>query len=497
MSQIKKGAALSYLNILLVNIIGLILTPFIIKSLGNSEYGLYALIGSFVAYLTLMDLGLNNTIVRFVARFRTLNDFTGERKFLGTVMTIYFFISLVLIIIGILLYLNLEGIFSRSLTQNQIKDAKIMFLILIFNLALTIPGGSFTAICNAYEYFIFPRLVASIKYVLRAFTVVIILTLGGKAIALVIIDTVFNIFVVIATSIFVFKRLKVRFNFGERDRKVIRNIFSYSIWIFLLAISSKFLWNAGQLVLGIETNTEIVAIFAVAIMLGGFYGSFSTAISSVFLPRATQMSIHNSKEEILEMMIKIGRISFMVLMFALTGFISLGKEFIYLWLGEDYYQSWIIALIMMSVYTIPLIQNFAHSLIEAYNKVAIKVKVYLTCFSIGLILGYLLIENYQAVGMMSGLSIGWLVAQIIMNYFYHEHLKLNIYIFIKRVFHRIFFPVILLCLVLSLTNYLLPQGWWVFIMKIGIYSVIYWAVLYLYSMNDFEKQLIKSKIIRR
>lgn len=40
MSQLKKGALLSYANIFLTNVIGLILTPFIVKSLGDSEYGL-------------------------------------------------------------------------------------------------------------------------------------------------------------------------------------------------------------------------------------------------------------------------------------------------------------------------------------------------------------------------------------------------------------------------------------------------------------------------
>lgn len=37
MSQLKKGALLSYANIFLTNIIGLILTPFIIRILGD-EY---------------------------------------------------------------------------------------------------------------------------------------------------------------------------------------------------------------------------------------------------------------------------------------------------------------------------------------------------------------------------------------------------------------------------------------------------------------------------
>lgn len=497
MSQLKKGAVLSYLNIILINIIGLVITPFIIRTLGNSEYGLYTLIGSFVAYLSLMDLGLNNTIVRFISRYRALNDLQGEQKFLGTTMIIYILISIVLVIVGVILYFNLEQIFSRSLTPDQMEEAKVMFIILIFNLAVSLPGGSFTAICNAYEHFVFPRLIAIIKYLLRAFTVVTILSLGGRAVALVIVDTAFNILVLFVTFFYVLLKLKVKFNFGERDMNIIKQIFSYSIWIFLLAIIGQFLWNAGQIVLGIVTKTEIVAVYAVGIMLGGYYGSFSTAISSVFLPRATQMTISNSKEEILEMMIKIGRISFMLLMFVFTGFLSLGKEFIHLWIGEDYNQSWTIALIMMTVYTVPLIQNFANSLVEAYNKVAFKVIVYLICFSLGLVLGYFLISAFQAVGMMIGIGCGWFLAQICMNYFYLKKLKLNIFVFFKGVFKKVLLPVSMLCVALSLFNLLFQHNWWALIIKIGIYSIFYWGILYIFSMNEFEKKLIKVRIGRK
>ncbi len=101
MSQLKKGAVLTYINIALTNVIGLTLTPFIIRSLGNSEYGLYTLIGSFVAYLTLVDLGLNNTIVRFVAKYRAEGDSYGEKQFLSTTMWVYLGISFFIIIIGL------------------------------------------------------------------------------------------------------------------------------------------------------------------------------------------------------------------------------------------------------------------------------------------------------------------------------------------------------------------------------------------------------------
>ena len=496
MSQLKTGVLLSYLNIILTSALGLVITPFIIKSLGNSEYGLYMLIGSVVAYLSLMDLGLNNTIVRFVSKFRAEKDLDGERKFLGTIMLIYFAISGILVILGMIIYFRLDNIFSQSLTTVQLAEAKVMFMILVFNLAITLPGGAFTAICNAYEYFVFPRAISIVKYLLRAIIIIYtIITLGGKAISLVVIDTIFNISVIILTIIFVFFKLKAKFEFKVSEYAIIKRIFSYSIWIFILGIISQFLWSTGQIALGIKTNTNIVAVYAVGIMLGGFYGSFSTAISGVFLPLATQMTIHNTKEEILEMMIKVGRISFMILMFILTSFFLFGEEFIRLWVGDTFRESWSIAFIMMIVYTVPLIQNFANSLIESYNKVAIKAIIYLICFSLGILLGIILIPKLHALGMMVGIAIGWSLAQICMNYYFHIYLKLNMLLFFTMILRKLFFTVLATCIVAFFINNYLPQNWYILILKAGIYTLIYWSLLYFISMNDFEKQLIS--IIRK
>lgn len=93
MSQLKKGALISYVNIALNIGVGLIITPFIIKKLGDSEYGLYTLIGSFVAYLSIMDLGLNNAIVRFTAKYQANGDKKGEENFLAVSLIIYVIIG--------------------------------------------------------------------------------------------------------------------------------------------------------------------------------------------------------------------------------------------------------------------------------------------------------------------------------------------------------------------------------------------------------------------
>ena len=72
--EIKLGAILSYVTIFLNTIVGLLYTPFMLRQLGQSEYGLYMLIGSLVAYISILDFGLHNTVYRFIAKYQAEKD---------------------------------------------------------------------------------------------------------------------------------------------------------------------------------------------------------------------------------------------------------------------------------------------------------------------------------------------------------------------------------------------------------------------------------------
>ncbi|RZJ70833.1 oligosaccharide flippase family protein [Flavobacterium sp.] len=488
MSQLKKGAALSYLTIILTNVVGLALTPFIIQYLGNDEYGLYTLIGALVGYISVLDFGLNNTIVRFVAKYRAKEDKVGEQNFLATVMIIYAAISVLIVLAGIGMYLNIESVFD-TLTSSELEKAKIMFLILIFNLAISLPGGAFTAICSAYEHFVFPRSVLIAKYLMRSVMVVALLMFGGRAISIVVLDTILNVLVVGLNLYYAFAILKVRFKLVSFEKSFVLEIFSYSIWIFVFALVGQFQWQSGQVILGTLTRPDAVAVYGVGILLGTSYGAFSTAISGVFLPRATTMTVKEaSSEELTSMMIRIGRFSLLVLLMILGGFLVFGQQFIALWVGNDYADSWTIALVIMVSYTLPLTQSFANSILEARSLFAFKALVYISLIAIGTGIGAFLVTDFGTPGMVFGAAGGWILAQIAMNIYYNRVVKLQMLRFFKELLSGIF-PVFVLLLAIGYGIDQIPgSGWLNLAIKLTIFVSVYAAAIFKFGMNPYERQ---------
>ena len=51
-----------------------VLSPFVVHQLGDTRYGLWAVVGSLVGYLGLLDLGIRVGVTRFVARHEAHGD---------------------------------------------------------------------------------------------------------------------------------------------------------------------------------------------------------------------------------------------------------------------------------------------------------------------------------------------------------------------------------------------------------------------------------------
>ena len=69
-NQLKAGAMLSLLTFGAANVLGLLYTPYILRMMGQEEYGLYSLVASVVSYLTMLDFGFGNAIVRYTNLYR-------------------------------------------------------------------------------------------------------------------------------------------------------------------------------------------------------------------------------------------------------------------------------------------------------------------------------------------------------------------------------------------------------------------------------------------
>lgn len=488
---------LSYATILIVNLSGLLLTPAIIRGLGKAEYGLYMLIGSLAAYLGVLDFGLNNAVTRFVAQCAARGDRSQEARFLGAALVVNATAVAVILAVGAVLYWQLPSLFSATLTPDALTQARLMLVLLLANVAVTITGSLFTAISAGHERFTFPKSVNIARYVLRIALVLLLLAEDAGAVALVALDLALSVSVLVANAVYARRTLGARFAWRPLDPVLIREVFAFSAWVFLFAIIGQFQWQTGQVVIGATQGPEQVAVYAVGIMLGTYYGAFSSAITALFMPRATRLAETKADAGRLNAeQTRIGRIALLVLLLILGGFACFGREFVLLWVGANYATAWNVAIIIMSAYTVPLVQSFANQLLEAKGLFAFKAKVRLVLLPAGVLLGYLLLQRMGVTGMAIGISVGWLLATVLMNVYYRRRLGLDNLGFFKALAQGML-PVFGLCLAVgTLLNQLPGEGWIVLGVRVILFTSVYCLLMYRFGMNSDERNEVRH-LLRR
>ena len=496
MNQIKIGAALNYVIIGLNTLVGLLYTPYMLRMLGQNDYGLYSLVASVIAYLTILDFGFGNAIIRYTAKFRAERKQCEQWEMFGMFLIVYSVIGLIAFAGGLALYYNVDTLFDRTMTESDISQARIMMLLLTLNLLVTFPLSIFGSIITAYENFIFQRGVNIIRIILSTAVMIAMLAIGFKAIALVVVQTVFNILVLVINYLYCRRKLRIKVWFGRFNWPFLREISLYSFWIFLNAIMDRIYWGTGQFVLGTTAGTAAVAVFSVAILLQQMYMTFSTSICSVLLPKVTAMVANEkSDKELSDLFIRMGRFQCIVMAFVLSGFMVFGNGFINVWAGAEYHQSYLITCIFFITLFVPLIQNTGITILQARNQMKFRSLLYLAISTISLAMQIIFSRHWGAIGCAVAIGGALIAGQwIIMNIYYAKSQRLNIARFWHDIGKMMVIPVIFTTSGLLTCHFVDYTKICHLILGMLLFSIMYIPAFWKFSMNQDERRTLAAPV---
>lgn len=498
MNQIKAGAILNYVIIGLNTLTGLLYTPFMLRCLGQNEYGLYSLVASVIAYLTLLDFGFGSSVVRYSARIRATNTESRQKEWelYGMFMICYIVMGLLCAVAGSTLVFNVDRIFDSTMTASELSQARIMMILMVANLAFTFPLMVFGSIITAYERFVFVRTTTIARILLSTAVLVGVLLFGYKAIALVVVQTVFSFGTMLLNVFYCFAKLHIRISMKNFDIPLLKEVLVFNWWNFLGGIVDRIYWGTGQFILGAISGTVAVAVFSVSITLMHMYMSISTSLSGVLLPRISSMVVkEGSDKSVSDLFIKTGRLQYFIVFLILSGFILFGMPFVNLWAGSDYHSSYIITVIFMAALLCPLIQNVGISILMARNQLKFRSLCYLAISLISLALQYYASKQWGPVGCAAAIAVGLIGGQwVAMNIYYYIRQRLDIPRFWREIGRMSIAPVFLLVGCGLALRYVTVDNWFTLSAYAVAYAVIFVFVMYRFACNDYEKGLISAPI---
>ena len=490
-NEVKWGALLSYLLVIINALYGFLIIPYILSSLGDAEYGVYKTISSLSSALMILDLGLGGTAMRYIAKFKSEEKKDKIESFVSMALGEGLIICLGLMVISAVIYTLIPTIYAEGLSQSEIGLAKKLFIFLALNMVFHIIENVFNGVISGFNKFTVSNGIKLGRILFRVALLFLVFFFVKSAVALVLIDLFLTVVQIIIEFVYIKIKLKtkIKLSFKNWDKELFRESFKYTMLLFVTTIAAQINNNLDNVVIGAIRGSALVAVYSMGLLIFGMFEQLSTSLSGVMLPTVTNVLKNDSNgNEIQNTIINIGRIQFMLLGAALVGFTVLGKQAIYLWLGEGYEDVYVITLILMAPALLELCVNVCLAVLRAKNMLGFRTAVLFgttVLNAIITIIGVKLVGYYAAA---IGTAVSFLIGSVvIMNIYYWKKLSFNMFRIYRKIFSRTW-----ICLLISggaivLSSHFLSDGLIAFVLNVIIFCVVYGITMILFGFKKEEK----------
>ena len=347
---------------------GFFLAPFVVHRLGNVAYGVWVLAISTVNYLTLLDLGMRSSVLRFVSKGHTQQDHEGASEIISAALWVRLQISaLVLVLSG-----ALAAVFPHvfKVPASLARDAREAILIIGITTAVTMSLGVLGGVLSALNRYDLQSYASLVQLAIRVIGVVAVLLAGHGIVAIAFCElaaaVVGNILLaLIARKIY--PELRIRLKKPKMD--VLRQIWSYSIYAFLITVAIQLVYQTDNLVVGAFVSASAVTFYSIGNSLCRYADQIVGSMTMTFVPAASTYEASGDTDSLRSLYYNGTRATMAISLPILVTLLIRGKSFIGLWMGPQYAEtSGTVLMILATALLISVSNNTAGAIAYGIEK---------------------------------------------------------------------------------------------------------------------------------
>ncbi|RYG20352.1 MAG: hypothetical protein EOO07_05030 [Chitinophagaceae bacterium] len=411
---ILKGSSFRVLQTVVSIVIGILMMPFLVSTLGKELYGLWIVIGSIVGTYYLLDLGFNQAVTRYVSKYIHQNNVEAANRTINTALVIYSLLGVVVLIASIIAaQFGAEKLMGSS---SNLTLAQTILMITGLAFALEFPAKAFPGIISAYMRYDFIAMVRLSKSVVDALLIYYFISRGYGLVAMAVVTLVTGIistFIYIRFTTSLFKELT--FSKKAIDLSTLKDVFHFSKWVFVIDISTMLRDKMDIWFIAYYINNSALTVYYVAVRLVEYALQFLSQATGITGPIFTEYYAKGEVAKLTKSVVFFIKINITLGTLMFVGFYLLGGTFIEAWMkGSVSTQDAFFCLIILSMgrfaayFSGPL-----SSLLMTINKHYIGAWVSIGETLVGFILCWLLIPKFGIAGAAGAIAIPYAIGRLI------------------------------------------------------------------------------------
>jgi len=311
------------------------MSPFLVHTLGDRQYGLWVLIISLTGYMGLLDVGLRVSVVKYVSHLSTTKDFEGLNRVVSTALAFYGGVGVVIMIIT----LGLELFFARvfTLEGQDVQTARMVLLLAGANVAATLVTSIPSGVLAGLQRYDRSAAVGIVTVLLRSVAIVAFVANGFSIVALGTIHLLSQVFFGTLAWRAARKELPT---FGVAwsmvSLETAKTLWSYSAFVLVNNAGRFLLFGSGEIIVGMFLGTAAVTYYAIAGTVAQYMQQIVVTMAQVLHPYAAAQQAKGSSTGLRSSALMGTRMSLLVGLPITVAVVIIGGPFISLWMGPEY-----------------------------------------------------------------------------------------------------------------------------------------------------------------
>jgi O-antigen/teichoic acid export membrane protein len=333
-AALVKGVVARYISIAVSVLCTVVLTPLLVKHLSSEVYGLYALLGSIMAYLFVLDLGTSSTVPKYVAEAWVQDHTERLQKLMSSFFFAFLGMACVLLLLAGVCMPYVQLAFKMSPTL--VHTAEIVFFITVANFSVVLPFSALNGLLYGIQKVHLNYWLDTLFYILNVLFVFIVLKLGYGLIA-VALATLGARFVVSLILIGVVRRScpKITLHLASIDWQLLKKLASPSFYYFLLQLADVFIFNVDNVVIGVFLGVSFVTAYSIASRLTRIAMILIFSLATCLFPRISELDATNNLPRLRALHIQLTKYSLFMAFGTCLCLATFGEKVVDLWVGPQ------------------------------------------------------------------------------------------------------------------------------------------------------------------
>jgi len=492
--QFFKNVVTTWAGMAVSMAVAFFFTPYLIDMLGKERYGIWNLAFSVIAYLGLTDLGLKQSIVRYISKYLATKDWKQLNEVYSSSIKIYFYISLLIILVTLSVVFYFIRFFK--IDPQYFEIAQIVIFTLGVNEAFTYACLPITSL-GAYHRFDITAYFKISRLIIQTVGIIVLLELGYGLTSMAFLIVALNFGFIFGLNFYRSKLFpKNRFAFNAITKEKTKLLLDYGLYSFMIVGAWIVIFQSDNIIIGTFISMEAVAVYSIAGMIITQIRGAIQVIAVPLVPAISHFEAEDDYNKIIDIYHKSTRYMYYFSSYLAISVMIFGGPFILLWVGDEFSTTIDLLHILIIAAAIYIPQTIANSVLFGISKHKIAFYVLLGEAISKISLSIILLKFYGIIG----IAIGTAVPQVIIYtfiypYVFHKTMSADLKRFYKTAGISIMYAIVFVLPTAYIMDKLLrPDSWYNFFADCIIVSVIMLIGLVFFVLEKEDRSRILTKI---